>query len=351
MTVLVTKPNINVRDELNLLRTPQNAGIKGLDVLRAQNMSDLYQSIGANRNLVINGDFRISQRGNYSSSIAATGDQYYVDRFRVGLGGVTANFTHIDTVIEGRSVKALRIAATSSATGYMGFRYTIEEFWKLSGRKVTMSAWVRTNHQSVTFRHDSTTDFGEKMIADGTWHRYSFTYQCPTITQAGRNQNETTFHILTYYNNSVGILSGDYIEIAEVQIELGEVATPFEDRPFASELALCQRYYENSWYPYTSPSTVGNFYYSICFRQTSSTNDIFTSVPFKAQKRNLGTLKVYNPLTGTVNQLYKTTAGAGSNITVSGVLSSPYNLAYINTGTSITSGDYVYFHYEAEAEL
>ena len=37
--------------------------------------------------------------------------------------------------------------------------------------------------------------------------------------------------------------SGDYIEISQVQVELGKVATPFEHRSYAEELALCQRYY------------------------------------------------------------------------------------------------------------
>ena len=33
------------------------------------------------------------------------------------------------------------------------------------------------------------------------------------------------------------------IDIANVQLESGSVATPFEDRSFGEELALCQRYY------------------------------------------------------------------------------------------------------------
>ena len=34
-------------------------------------------------------------------------------------------------------------------------------------------------------------------------------------------------------------------DIAQVQVEPGPVATPFERRPIGTELALCQRYYEN----------------------------------------------------------------------------------------------------------
>jgi hypothetical protein len=38
----------------------------------------------------------------------------------------------------------------------------------------------------------------------------------------------------------------DYFDITGVQLEKGTVATPFEVRPFATELALCQRYYHRT---------------------------------------------------------------------------------------------------------
>lgn len=40
--------------------------------------------------------------------------------------------------------------------------------------------------------------------------------------------------------------ASNFIEVAEVQIEPGSLATPFERRPSATELALCQRYYQNA---------------------------------------------------------------------------------------------------------
>jgi ABC-type glycerol-3-phosphate transport system permease component len=59
-----------------------------------------------------------------------------------------------------------------------------------------------------------------------------------------------------------GTASGfDYFDITGVQLEKGPVATPFEIRPYATELALCQRYYSNVSIPSShtiAVATAGN---------------------------------------------------------------------------------------------
>ena len=40
--------------------------------------------------------------------------------------------------------------------------------------------------------------------------------------------------------------SSDYVEFSDAQLEVGNVATPFELRSYGEELALCQRYYFKS---------------------------------------------------------------------------------------------------------
>ncbi len=43
---------------------------------------------------------------------------------------------------------------------------------------------------------------------------------------------------------NVAITSGDYFEFTEVQLEVGDSATPFEHRSYGDELLRCKRYYE-----------------------------------------------------------------------------------------------------------
>ena len=54
------------------------------------------------------------------------------------------------------------------------------------------------------------------------------------------------FHATFYDSGTVSVSSGDYIEIANVQVErnVTGVATPFENRSYGQEMAACQRYFQ-----------------------------------------------------------------------------------------------------------
>ena len=249
MTVRINKPAINLREKLAELDKP--TGIAGEAMLRAETPREQQNLIGVGRrNLIINGDFQISQRGDYSSATSITNGNYYLDRFKLGVSGVTATVEH-DEVVLPNNVKtmSMKVAATSSDTtdGYIVGRHVIEDFRVLSQQVVTASMWVRTNLQKFGFRHDSTTNFGDYVTPDGEWHYHTATYQMPTITAAGGLINQTTLAFINYTGSAgSGLSSGDYFEVAQVQLELGKVATPFEHRSYGEELALCQRYYQRS---------------------------------------------------------------------------------------------------------
>jgi hypothetical protein len=60
---------------------------------------------------------------------------------------------------------------------------------------------------------------------------------------SGWTNFEVSSRIMSSANGNVSITSGDYIETAQVQLELGSQATPFEHRSFGDELRRCQRYF------------------------------------------------------------------------------------------------------------
>ena len=306
MTVKVSKPAINVREELADLRKP--TGVAGEAMLRAETPQEQFNLIGAGRrNLLINGDFEVSQRGDYASATATLNNQYSLDRWSLALSSVTGTVQHNEVVLpNGTKTMAMKIAGTSTNTsiGYVGARQVIEDFRVLSGQVVTASMWVRTNLSSLTFRHDSTTNFGDYVTPDGEWHYHTATYQMPTITSAGRLTNETTLAIINYTGSAGGgVTSGEYFEVAQVQLELGKVATPFEHRSYGEELALCQRYFE----------TVKDNKDMICVATSFSDQAAYGSIDYKVEKRATPTITFVG---GASNYRYRT---EGNNRTLASI--------------------------------
>lgn len=242
MTVKVTKPAINLREELADLRKP--TGIAGEAMLRAETPQEQFNLIGAGRrNIFINGGFTVSQRGDYTSATATSSEAYALDRWKNYLNTVSATFQHTTVTINGVTKRALKMAATSSGTGFFGPVQQVELSAFQVGVDLTMSGYVRTNHPNVYFRHDfiggvTGIQAPDPITPDGNWHYVTWTLNTAGTTQA------PVFQVLAYDNGSVSVTSGDYIEIADMQLEVGKVATPFEHRSYGEELAACQRYFE-----------------------------------------------------------------------------------------------------------
>ena len=78
------------------------------------------------------------------------------------------------------------------------------------------------------------TPTGETLGTGGALVRYSTTFTV-TGTPAATNR-AAVFHIAGDSND---------VDFAYAQLEPGPVATPFEHRPYGTEVALCQRYFNN----------------------------------------------------------------------------------------------------------
>ena len=333
MTVKISKPAVNLREELNELKKPR--GSAGEAMLRAETPQEQQALIGVGRrNLLINGDFKVSQRGVYTSTTSVANNTYYLDRWRMALGSVAGTVQHNEVVLpNGIKTMAMKVsAATSNTTGYVGVRHVIEDFRALSGQVVTASMWVRTTLKSMTFRHDSTANFGNVVSPDGQWYYHTATYQMPTITAAGGNANQTTLALINYTGSAGGgTISGEYFEVAQVQLELGSVATPFEHRSYGEELALCERYYQKSYDKdayvtgSTSLSTVG----SVDHYGSSDATNVLAQVYFRTQMRDAPTVTTYDPNSSNGGNAYAGRAYVASN---SGTAS--YNTTTNNIGST-----------------
>jgi hypothetical protein len=259
------------------------------------------------RNAIINGNFDIWQRG---TSFAAAG--YGSDRWYNGRVGSTCTmsrqpFALGQTEVPNEPTYFCRMTVASSAGvgNYVTLQHLIEDVRTFAGQGVTVSFYARADSAkpiSVELRQQFGTGGSPssgvnaigttKTTLSSSWQKVTVTATIPSIsgkTIGTDNNNRLGLYIWldagSNFNSSTDTLgqqSGTF-DIAQVQIEAGSVATPFERRPIGTELALCQRYYQ---------STSGN---SVVFDGTN-----FSNVQFKTTMRANPTI-VVTPFIGTIS--------------------------------------------------
>jgi hypothetical protein len=235
MAVKFTKPEINVREKLAELDKP--SGIAGEAMLRAETPQEQFNLIGAGRrNLLINGENKISQRGTYTTATAVTAGLYYIDRWKVYENTVTVTLTHKQNqaLPDGSVSHTQRYDVTAAGTGYTGAQQILEETLTV-GRYYTISAWVKSNDPNMNLfasgGHQRSFHSGS-----GEWEKLSITW-----LESGQGNS---YGVINYTSGGNPMVIGNFVEFTQLQLELGKIATPFEHRLYGEELALCQRYYE-----------------------------------------------------------------------------------------------------------
>jgi hypothetical protein len=243
------------------------------------------QSSLANRNMIINGNMEVAQR---STSVAVTASGYHTcDRWGITLdsaGRFTMSQESI-TDLEGFG-KALKLdcttADTSIASSEVFFLYQKFEGQFLqkmqkgfsSAKPVTVSFYVKGN-ASATYvaelldADNSSRHINKSFSVTTSWSRVSLTFPGDTTGKldadnayslrlniwlhAGSDYSSGTLQ--TSWGSSVGANRAAGISsffdstdreffITGVQMELGEVAQPFEHETFAENLIRCRRYFQ-----------------------------------------------------------------------------------------------------------
>lgn len=160
------------------------------------------------------------------------------------------------------------VASVAGASNYVVKAHTIENITKFAGKIVTLSFWARADsvkNIAIEFGQNfgtggtpssGITGISSQLIAlTNTWQKKTITVTIPSIVgkTLGTEGVHTTANWITFWfdagssfnirSANLGQQSGTF-DIAQVQLEEGSVATPFENRPIGLELSLCQRYFE-----------------------------------------------------------------------------------------------------------
>jgi hypothetical protein len=240
----------------------------GLDEVQVANLNG--GPLAGFRNRIINGNFDFWQRGT-----SFTGNEYGADRWfhnRVGTTHTVTRqpFTLGQTDVPNEPTYYCRtvVSSVAGAGNYAVLFQRIEDVRTFAGQQVTVSFWAKvdsTKNIAVELFQDfgtggspsaEVTTIGTTKVSIGTsWQQVTVTATVPSISgKTLGTDNNSNLNLIIWFDagsdfnartDSLGQQSGTF-EIAQVQIEPGSVATPFEQRPIGAELALCQRYYQHA---------------------------------------------------------------------------------------------------------
>ena len=196
-------------------------------------------NVGKNR--IINGAMDIWQRGTSGTSIGTS--VYGPDRWR-NYGGNALTLTSSTTY---GNPKSLLIQANNTNHG-IGQRIESFNIADLAGQTVTLSYKIRADnagtHNLLMFYPAGTDNWSSETPFVNTSKSYTnnvVTTITHTVTLPAQAANGISV-MFQWYNGGAAINLTAFIW--DIQLELGSQATQFEHRPYGTELALCQRYFQ-----------------------------------------------------------------------------------------------------------
>lgn len=243
----------------------------------------------SNRNLVTNGAMNVAQRGTSTTGITVLG-YYSVDRFAFNVNNLG---TWTSERITGAAPKGFatshKMTCTTANAGpnqgaYAQILQYIEarnlqhlNYGTNDAEPLIVSFWVKSNKSgSASFEITTKSTGSDKLFSTSytinsanTWEYKTISIPADTSSAIDFDNNtgltlgwwlnsgsnyfggsyQTTWASRTDINRNinnlgVGGATSDYFELTGVQLEIGTVATPFENRPIGLEIALCERYYQ-----------------------------------------------------------------------------------------------------------
>ncbi len=346
---------------------------------------------GMYRNLIINGDMQVAQRATSKTGITNSSGVSYqtVDRFTLG-GSAQAFGTWTQSqdtdVPSGQGfAKSFKMDCTTSSTddGQILLQHRIEgqmlQYLKKgtsSAESLTLSFWVKSNKTGTYIAelydkdNDRQISYAYTIDTADTWEKKIITYDGDT-TGAFDNDNDRSLDVILYLKASSALSSGtlntswaatvsanravgqvnladstsNYINIAGVQLEVGEGASDFEFLPYDVQLARCQRYYQTSYGADSGVVLTAQGLHWIAY----SGSILIGALMFPVKMRATPTMVIYGSYSGTANRIETV-----SNTLVSGTFAfvghSKTKATQAN-GSGLAANAMYQFEFTASAEL
>jgi hypothetical protein len=334
------------------------------------------------KNRIINGGQTIDQR-NAGASVTPADGAYTLDRWYSRQTTASKYSVQQSSTAPTGFVNSLLVTSLSAYSVASGDVFTQSQ--QIEGYNVADLNWGTANAKTVTLsfwvRSSLTGTFGGALANSNADRSYPFTYtisvantwEQKSITVTG----DTTGTWLTTngigmrvwiglgvgstYSGTAGAWAGaDYrsatgatsvvgtngatFYITGVQLEVGSTATSFDYRPYGTELALCQRYFEKSYDPSVVAGTVTGVGQSWCIRASGA----FVGLTrFAVSKRATPTVTSYSPTTGASAKINNADSGSDENSSISDQGVGSFN----NSGATNSTPTALRYQWTSSAEL
>jgi hypothetical protein len=306
------------------------------------------------KNRIINGAMQIDQRNAGASvTVNSTASFFGVDRWLATGQSTDGVFTVQQSSTAPTGFKNSLLATVTTADSSIGSSQIYVIAQRIEGLNIADLAWGTANAATVTLsfwvRSSLTGTFGGS-VTNETGYSYPFTYtissantfEKKTITITGPtsgtwlttngngvyigftlgsgstvNGTAGSWSANTYYGatgqTQVISTNSSTFYITGVQLEKGSTATSFDYRPYGTELALCQRYYQQFGAP------VNRFF-------TNTTGSSGISVSTEYLRTDMRTSPSVSQITGTTATLTNVSANTSTTqtITFDGLTTSSY---------------------------
>ncbi len=215
------------------------------------------------KNRLINGALAIDQRNSGAAvTLTAAGLLYPVDRFAATRGTGTTGITaqRVSGSIVGANAVRMQRANGNSDTPSISFGQVLESANSVgfAGKSATFSFRARCGANFSASGSILTARIG---TGTGTDQSAALFWNIGWTGQSNSNTNVTlttswqTFSVTASVGasvNQMGVMvywtptgtagADDWVEVEQIQLEIGSTATSFDFRSYGTELALCQRY-------------------------------------------------------------------------------------------------------------
>ena len=341
------------------------------------------------RNMIINGAMNVAQRDDSVTGLGAASGYFTLDRYKFQIGATSAGRMTMSQTADGPngiSASCLKLDCTTAdasigAGEFLGIYQFIEgqNLQRIGkgvagAQQIAVSFYVKANAAATYMLEleDNTNarTNGKLFTVTTDWVRQEIIFEAD-VDDGSSPFGDTNLSGLTiawYLHGGSNFTSGTLASgwantvaanrlpgissifdatsrtlfITGVQLEVGPVATEFEQEDITTTLSKCQRYF---YRPTTASNLTGN---TAC--QAFNAGGIVGSFIYKETMRAAPTIALFSTANGTAGQIRKTSDGATTGSAAAANIGTN-GFGFVTGMSNLTSGDPYDLTFTASAEL